>query len=25
VWSNPDGSVTGADDGTAPAALPGEQ
>jgi hypothetical protein len=25
VWSNPDGSVTGADDGTSPAALQGEQ
>jgi hypothetical protein len=25
VWSNPDGSVTGADDGTSPAPLEGEQ
>ena len=25
VWSNPDGSVTGADDGTSPTALEGEQ
>jgi hypothetical protein len=25
VWSNPDGSVTGDDDGASPAAIPGEQ